>query len=76
MKLTHRERLDVDVAALERLISTLTARYIDELECSPRTEEFLAYLKFRLDTLFDEWTIINSHIQALPPIIDLTKLSK
>ena len=71
--LTPRESLEVDAAALERLIEHLTALYNEAIEGDPeKASEHTRYLWERLTARAAEWLLLYQRISSLPPVIDLS----
>lgn len=69
--MTPRQALEADKLALERILDTMSAIYVKELESQNPSESLNEYLKGRVNYLYDEWFKIHSLLSSMPPIIDV-----
>lgn len=72
---TYRERLEMERCAYSRVLDTITRLYIGLLEqetLSRSESEVKDYLAERLNYLAAQWVDLETTIQKLPPIIDVT----
>lgn len=70
---THREKLEIEKEAYERVLNTLSNKYSEllEIETPSKSElETREYLAERVNFLFKHWMDLHTSLSKLPPIID------
>jgi hypothetical protein len=72
-KFTRIELLEIDLQAHERLLDTLTKKYIECLEDEGCPSPYKEYLKDRVNTLFSLWVESKTKLSNMPKVIDLTR---
>ena len=72
-KFTRTELLEMELQARERILDTLTKKYIECLEDEDCPLAHKEYLKDRVNTLFSLWLALKTELSNMPKVIDLTR---